>query len=250
MSIITAPLRFVAKNLSVPLLNPKYFLPKEAIFSLDEVPDLSGKVALVTGGAEGIGYACTKVLLENNAEKVFILSKPDDPVEKAIKSFGEQYRKKVEWIKCDLSKWETDTVKAADKISASTSHLDIVINNAARGIMLPATDSHGIDLHLSSNHIGHVVLMSHLLPLLMKTAEDKTKTVRIVQMASMSHEQAPPETTFDNDDDWQQGIGIHKSYARSKLANILYARWMADRLPKNVIMNATHPGVVNTPATQ
>jgi NAD(P)-dependent dehydrogenase (short-subunit alcohol dehydrogenase family) len=247
MDYILAPLTFAAKNFSVP--GARFFLPRGSHFSLEQVPDLSGKVALVTGGSEGIGYACTKTLLDHNVEKVFVLSVKRDALDKAMATLSEPHQKKVHWIQCDLSKWETDTVTAADKITSSTSHLDIVINNAARGIMLPKTDSHGIDLHLSTNHIGHVVLMSHLLPLLKKTASEQGKTVRIVQMASMSHEQAPPDTKFDKAEDWEQGIGIHKTYARTKLANILYTRWMSDRLPSNILINATHPGVVNTPAT-
>lgn len=247
MNYITGPFTFAAKNFSFP--GASYFIPKGAQFSLKDVPDLSGKVALVTGGSEGIGWACTKTLLQRNAEKVFVLSYRREVFDKALKALQEGERKRVEWVQCDLSQWETDVIEAAKKITSLTSHLDIVINNAARGIMLPKTDSHGLDLHMSSNHIGHVVLMSHLLPLLKKSASSRN-IVRIVNMASMSHEQAPPDTTFDKIEDFEQGIGVHKTYARTKLANILYTRWLADRVGNdNILVNATHPGVVNTPAT-
>lgn len=245
MDYILAPFLFVAKNLSVP--GASIFIPREAKFGVADVPDLSGKVALVTGGSEGLGLACVKILLLRNVEKVFILSHRESVYQNTIKKMNKDEQSRLEWVQCDLSKWESDVVNAAKKISSSTNHLDIVINNAARGIMTPQSESHGLDLHMSSNHIGHVALMAHLLPLLKKSAENET--VRIVNLASMSHEQAPPDATFESEKDFKKGIGIHKTYARSKLANILYTRWMAARLPKNILINATHPGVVNTPAT-
>ena len=59
-------------------------------FSLDAVPDLSGKVAVVTGGSEGIGYGCTHTLLSKNVAKLFILSKSDDIASDAINAIKQE----------------------------------------------------------------------------------------------------------------------------------------------------------------
>lgn len=56
------------------------------------------------------------------------------------------------------------------KIADETERLDILIANAAKGIMYFALDSNGLDLHMSINHLGHVVLIDALLPLLNQTA--------------------------------------------------------------------------------
>lgn len=155
--------------------------PKDSQFSLEQVPDLSGKVALITGGSEGIGYGCTHTLLSHNISKLFILSKSEDIVDDAINAIrsemGEDVAKRVEWIQCDLSDWDA-TGKTALKISEKADRLDILVNNAARGIMTQQFDKNGIDLHMSSNHFGHVILTSHLLPLLKETAKKGDK-VRI-----------------------------------------------------------------------
>ncbi|KAI1505205.1 hypothetical protein F5X99DRAFT_405095 [Biscogniauxia marginata] len=88
-------------------------------FSLDDVPDLSGKVAVVTGGSEGIGYACTYTLLEHNIAKVYILSVSEDAAQGAreaiAKDLGRAAADKTRWIQCDLSDWKR-TKDAAEEI--------------------------------------------------------------------------------------------------------------------------------------
>jgi FlaA1/EpsC-like NDP-sugar epimerase len=92
-------------------------------FSLEAVPDLSGKVAVVTGGSEGIGYGCTHTLLKKGVKKLFILSKSDDIAEDAIKAIkqemGEETGNRVVWMKCDLSDWE-ETGRTAFEIANQT----------------------------------------------------------------------------------------------------------------------------------
>jgi len=220
-------------------------------FALDQVPDLSGKVALVTGGSEGIGYGSTHTLLSHNISKLFILSKGEDIAADAINAIreemGEAAAKKVEWIGCDLSDWE-QTAKVASDIAAKTDRLDILINNAARGIMTYQLNKHGVDLHMATNHMGHVVLTSHLLPLLKSTAKKGDK-VRIVNLGSNLHENAPKETEFKDVDELNTDYGPQPQYGRSKLATILYSKYLARHLTPehpNILINAVHPGIVET----
>jgi len=174
--------------------------PADGKFSLEEVPDLSGKVAMITGGSEGIGYGCTHTLLTHNISKLFIISQSKDIVEDAIgaikSEMGEEAAKKVEWIQCDLSDWEAIGKTALD-IAGKLDRLDILINNAGRGIMEYALDKQGVDLNMSVNHFGHVILTSHLLPKIKETAKQGHK-VRIVNMSSNTHENAPKDTKLES----------------------------------------------------
>ncbi|KAI7181645.1 hypothetical protein D0869_04290 [Hortaea werneckii] len=221
----------------------------------NDVPDLSGKVALVTGGSEGIGFGCTHTLIKHNVSKLFILSQREEVVEDAFKAideeFGEKTSQKIIWLKCDLSDWD-QTAQTATKILNQTDKMDIMINNAARGIMTQQfAPSNGIDLHMASNHMGLVVLTSHLLPLLKKTA-NTGNTVRIVNLASNAHQNAPKDTTFASIDELQKDYSPVAQYGRTKLATLLYSRYLGRHLtaahPK-ILVNATHPGVVDTAQT-
>ncbi|OAK99464.1 NAD(P)-binding protein, partial [Phaeosphaeriaceae sp. SRC1lsM3a] len=241
----------IAENMGNQILGSHSLAPADQQFSLDQVPDLSGKVALVTGGSEGIGYGCTHTLLSHNISKLFILSKSEEIATDAINAITQEMGKdkadRVEFIQCDLSDWEA-TGKVAFQISEKTDRLDILINNAGRGIMTYQLSKAGVDLHMATNHMGHVVLTSHLLPLLKSTAE-KGKTVRIVQLGSNAHEGAPKDTKFASLDELNRDLGPNGQYGRSKLASILYAKYLDRHLHSqypNIISNATHPGVVET----
>lgn len=241
----------IAENLGNQILGSHSLAPKDQQFSLGEVPDLSGKVALVTGGSEGIGYGCTHTLLSKNVSKLFILAKSGDIAADAVnaitKEMGKDKADRVHFIECDLSDWE-QTGKVAFEISEKTDRLDILINNAARGIMTYQLNKAGVDLHMATNHMGHVVLTSHLLPLLKSTAE-KGNTVRIVQLGSNAHEMAPKDTKFASLDELNTDLGPNPQYGRSKLAAILYARYLDRHLHSqypNILSNATHPGIVST----
>ena len=127
-------------------------VPEDQQFALDQTPSLDGKVAIITGGSEGIGYGCSHTLLSNGLSKLFILSLSKEVVDGATdaitKELGEETAKKVTWLQCDLSDWHA--VKAtADKIARSTDRIDILINNAARGIMTYQITDYGVDRHVS-----------------------------------------------------------------------------------------------------
>lgn len=101
---------------------------------------------------------------------------------------------------------------------------------------------------MALNHFGHAVLTSHLLPVLKKTASTGSK-VRIVNLSSNAHEMAPKDTKFASLDELNQDLGPNPQYGRSKLADLLYARYLARHLSSshpNILVNATHPGFVET----
>jgi len=108
--------------------------------------------------------------------------------------------------------------------------------------------SYGVDRHMAVNHMGHVILTSHLLPLMKKTAE-KGNTVRIVTLGSNAHQSTPSDCKFASLDELNQDLGPNGQYGRSKLAQMLYARYLSKYLtPKhpNILANTVHPGFVDT----
>lgn len=224
--------------------------PSGTNFTLDDVPDQSGKVAVITGGSEGIGFGVSHTLLSRNISKVFILSLSKEVVDgakNAIKEdMGDEKAQRTQWIQCDMSDWHR-VAEVAKEIANSTDRLDILVNNAARGIMTYQVTDYGVDRHMAVNHMGHVILTSHLLPLLKKTAQ--SHTVRISNQASNAHQSSPKDTKFDSVDDLNKDLGPMGLYGRSKLAAILYSKHLARHLTKeqpNILANATHPGIVKT----
>ena len=126
-------------------------VPEDQQFDLEQTPDLSGKVAVVTGGSEGIGYGVAHTLLSHNIARLFILSVSKDVVDGSLKAIeaemGEEAAKKVTWLECDLSDWKKAKA-TADIISKNSDRIDILVNNAARGIMTNQVTDYGVDRHL------------------------------------------------------------------------------------------------------
>ena len=154
---------------------------------------------------------------------------------------------RTKWLQVDMGDWQRVT-EVAKEIRDMTDRLDILVNNAARGIMTYQLTDYGVDRHMAVNHMGHVILTSHLLPLLKETAK-QGHTVRISNQASNAHSSSPKDTKFESLDELNQDIGPMPLYGRSKLAAILYSKYLAKHLTSahpNILVNATHPGVVET----
>lgn len=138
----------------------------------------------------------------------------------------------------------------AEQIKQSTDRLDILVHNAGRGIMSYEVTDYGVDRHMAVNLYGPIVLTSALFPLLKQTAEKYGTTVRISNQASNAHQGAPKDVKFESLDELNQDLGPNGQYGRSKLAQILEARFFDRHMTKNghpnILMNATHPGFVST----
>ena len=242
----------LVENLGQPFHN---LATGDQVFTLEQVPDLNGKVGVITGGSEGVGFGSTHTLLSHKISKLFILSKNEEKIDDTLdaieKELGAAARKAVVWKQCDLSDWQL-TSDVAGEISKETYRIDVLINNAGKGIMTQQfAATNGIDEHMAANHFGHVVLTAHLLPLLKKTA-DSGSIVRIVNLASSLHEAAPEETAFKDIDELQKDYGPQKQYGRSKLATLLHAKYLARHLTSehpNILANAVHPGIVDSAQT-
>jgi len=193
--------------------------------------DLTGKIAIVTGGNAGIGLETTKILAAAGATVIV----PARDIEKAKKNL--QGIPNVEIETMDLAKPETIDA-FAEKFLASDRPLHILINNA--GIMwVPLQrDNRGFESQLSTNYFGQFQLVARLWPAL-----KDAKGARVVNVSSLGHHMAP----FDFDDpnflkrEYQTLLG----YGQSKTASNLFALELDNRAKAHQVRAySLHPGSI------
>ncbi|WP_316825925.1 MULTISPECIES: SDR family NAD(P)-dependent oxidoreductase [Pedobacter] len=193
--------------------------------------DLSGKIAIVTGGNSGIGLETVKVLASAGATVIV----PARDVEKAEKNL--QGIPNVEIEAMDLSHSETIDI-FAEKFLASGRPLHLLINNA--GIMwVPLQrDSRGIESQLVTNYLGQYQLVARLWPAL-KAANGS----RVVNVSSLGHHMAP--FNFDDPNFEQREYQTLQGYGQSKTASNLFALELDNRAKAfNVRAYSLHPGSI------
>ncbi|MES2456408.1 MAG: SDR family NAD(P)-dependent oxidoreductase [Bacteroidota bacterium] len=193
--------------------------------------DLTGKIAIVTGGNTGIGLETTKVLAAAGATVIV----PARDIEKARKNLG--HIPNVEIGAMDLS--EPDTIDAfARNFIASGRPLHLLINNA--GIMwVPLQrDGRGIESQLATNYLGQYQLVARLWPAL-----KKANGARVLNVSSSGHQMAPfnfEDPNFENRE-YQTLIG----YGQSKTASNLFALELDHRAKAfKVRAYSLHPGSI------
>ncbi len=203
-------------------------------WSTADIPDLTGRRALVTGATSGLGYETAKALLEHGAEVLVAARNPEktaDAVQRLKQATGRQ-PVSVELDLADLSSVE----RAATHVANSYDSLDILVNNA--GVMATPyrRTIDGFELQIGTNHLGHFALTARLMPLL--------RQGRVVTVSSFMHKSARGIAEADLR---QQVSGYSKwpQYSKSKLANLLFMLELARRVPA-VLSVGAHPGYAST----
>jgi len=204
------------------------------------IPDLTGKIIIVTGGNSGLGYESVKAFAEKGAE-VIMASRSIEKGEAAKKTIGAV---KGEIVVMQLDLMDFASIKSfADNISKKYTRLDVLLNNA--GIMTTPyfLTKDGLEAQNGTNHFGHFALTGQLFELIKNTPNS-----RIVNVSSMAHKQGKMD--FDNLL-FEKGKGYSpiKSYGRSKLANLLFTYELQRKMQASGIKSiavAAHPGVSNT----
>ena len=127
----------------------------------------------------------------------------------------------------------------ADEVLRSFDRLEVLVNNAGTLFRTRTLTEDGIEATFAVNHLGYFLLTNLLLDLLVRSAP-----ARVVTVASVGHRRG----TIDFDDlGFERGYTVMRSYARSKLANVLFAAELARRLAgTGVTSNSVHPGSVDT----
>ena len=195
--------------------------------------DLSGKVAVVTGGYAGIGLETTRALAEAGAT-VIVPARNPDKARKALNAIP-----RVEQSSLDLL--DPGSIDAfASEFLASGRPLHMLINNA--GIMAtPLTrDSRGYESQFSANHLGHFQLTARLWPALLNS-----HGARVVSLSSRGHQRAGID--FDDPMFQHRPYERWQAYGQSKTANVLFAVELDRRGEASGIRAfAVHPGAILT----
>ena len=204
------------------------------------MPDLKGKVIIVTGGNSGLGYESVKAFAEKGAE-VILASRLVEKGEAAKKAIG-NVKGNISVLPLDLM--DFSSIKSfAEKFQQKYKRLDVLLNNA--GIMTTPyfLTKDGLEAQMGTNHFGHYVLTGLLFGLIKNTPAS-----RIVNVSSMAHKQGKMDFSnllFENG----KGYSPMKSYGRSKLSNLLFTYELQRRIEANGIKSlavAAHPGVSST----
>jgi len=197
--------------------------------------DLSGKVALVTGGYSGLGLEITRALARAGAHVIVPARRPRT-AEEALRGTD-----RVEVQALDLAD-QGSVRQFADRFLATRRTLDIVINNA--GVMACPESRVGPDgaweSHFAINHLGHFALVNRLYPAL------SPGTARVVSVASSGHFLSDIRW---NDPHFREGYDRWLAYAQSKTANALFALHLDSLRTADTGARAfsVHPGSILTP---
>ncbi|KAE8448896.1 hypothetical protein EG329_008692 [Mollisiaceae sp. DMI_Dod_QoI] len=211
-----------------------------------DIPDLNGKVIIVTGANVGLGKETVLRLSKHNPKRIYMLARNQSKAETAIEDIQSTVPTAlISFIQCDLTDLKS-VETAAREFSSKEQKLDILFLNA--GIMAtPAgLTKDGYEIQFGTNHVGHALLTKLLLPTLLKTAEEPGSDVRVICVSSIGHVGAPWSginfETLKTEMAWTPTM---IRYGQSKLANILFIRELVKRYPK-ILAVSVHPGAVNT----
>ncbi|MEY8018239.1 MULTISPECIES: SDR family NAD(P)-dependent oxidoreductase [Mycobacterium] len=207
-----------------------------------DVPDQSGRVAVVTGSNTGIGYQAAVVLAYRGAHVVLAvrdLAKGNAALSRIVAAHPGA---DVTLQALDLS--SLDSVRsAADALRAAYPRIDLLINNA--GVMWTPKQltADGFEMQFGTNHLGHFALTGLLLDHLLDV-----RGSRVVTVSSLGH-RLRAAIHFD-DLQWERNYDRIAAYGQSKLANLLFTYELQRRLAANpeakTIAVAAHPGGSNT----
>lgn len=222
----------------------------------DDLPrDLSGHVAIVTGGTRGLGLTIVRVLISKGCF-VFVASSQTqnkfsqivDKIYDGIPEVDEETDIKRGIVSlCNLDLSSMESVKTFVKAFKKTGlNLNYIICNA--GIMFAPRQLtvDGFESHLAVNYLGHCLLILELLPELKKTADKSKMTSRIVSVSSSTHR----ITRFRFEDLLGEvNYSSSQAYAQSKLAQIMFSAKLSRIIRESLCWNnvqcfSLHPGVI------
>jgi NAD(P)-dependent dehydrogenase (short-subunit alcohol dehydrogenase family) len=210
-----------------------------------DVPDQSGRVAVVTGANTGIGYETTNVLARAGAHVVLAVRNPEKGNAALARIIAASPKADVTLQELDLSSLASIR-RAADALRRKYPRIDLLINNA--GVMWTPKQltADGFELQFGTNHLGHFALtglvLDHLLPV---------RGSRVVTVSSVGH-RLRAAIHFD-DLQWERRYDRVGAYGQAKLANLLFTYELQRRLANKsapTIAVAAHPGGSSTELTR
>lgn len=204
-----------------------------------DIPDQSGRVAIVTGANTGLGLETAKALAAHGAHVVLAVRNAEKGQAAADAITAAHSNADVRLQSLDLSALGSIR-RASDELKSRYDKIDLLINNAGVMWTEKSTTADGFELQFGTNHLGHYaftgLLLDHLLPV---------EGSRVVTVSSIGH-RIRAAIHFD-DLQWERNYDRVAAYGQSKLANLLFTYELQRRLAgTNTAALAAHPGGSNT----
>ena len=210
-----------------------------------DIPDQSGRVAIITGANTGLGFWTAKALADKGAHVVLAVRNLDKGKEAAAQITAKTPNAVVALQQLDLTSLQAIR-EAAEELKATHQRIDLLINNAGVMYTDKGTTKDGFELQFGTNHLGHFALTGLLLDRLLPIDGS-----RVVTVSSVGH-RIMAKIHFD-DLQWERSYNRVKAYGQSKLANLLFTYELQRRLKLKGALTAAlaaHPGGSKTELTR
>jgi NAD(P)-dependent dehydrogenase (short-subunit alcohol dehydrogenase family) len=210
-------------------------------WTAEDMPDQTGRVAVVTGANTGLGLETAKALAARGASVVLAVRDIEKGKQAAATITNANPAADIAVQRLDLS--SLDSVRAAaTELRARRDRIDLLINNAGVMYTPRSTTADGFELQFGTNHLGHFALTGLVFDRLLATDGS-----RVVTVSSVGHR---VRSRIDFDDlTSERRYSRVAAYGRSKLANLLFTYELQRRLHQagaSTIAVAAHPGVAST----
>lgn len=203
----------------------------------DDIPDQSGRVALVTGANSGLGFETARALAQHGAHVVMACRNAAKAADAERRINALEPSGSVEVLLTDMADLDSIAGSVA-QFAAAHDRLDLLVNNAGIMATPKGQTAQGFEQQLGVNHLGHFALTAPLLPLLFAAGEGS----RIVSVSSNAHKFGTMNFGDLMSDKRYSPWG---AYGQSKLANLLFTAELQRRLVAGghpTIAVAAHPG--------
>jgi NAD(P)-dependent dehydrogenase (short-subunit alcohol dehydrogenase family) len=208
----------------------------------DNIPDLTGKVIIVTGANSGIGFEAAKEFARKGAQTILVCRSMDKAKAALAQIRGELPEAKAETMQLDLAS-QASVHHFANEFKTKYDRLDVLVNNAGIMMVPYSQTEDGFESHFATNHLGHYALTGLLLDVILKTPGS-----RVVNVSSGGHRIG--HMNFDNlMYEGGKNYSSSRAYGRSKLANLLFTYELQryfERIDADAIAVAAHPGSSDT----
>ncbi|KAL4608864.1 dehydrogenase/reductase SDR family member on chromosome X [Arapaima gigas] len=213
-------------------------------FTVPVFPKQNGRVAIVTGGAKGMGYETARHLTSLGMHVVIAGNSEEEGLAAVQKIREENKKGKVEFQFLDLASLKS-IHQFVQTFKGRGLPLHVLINNAGVMLVPESQTEDGFELHLGLNYLGHFLLTNLLLDALKRSGSHDSCT-RIITVSSATH-----YVGVLNLQDLQSRscYSAHGAYAQSKLALVLFSYYLQQKLTSKgfpVMVNVVDPGMVNT----
>ncbi len=213
-------------------------------WTTNDIPDQTGRTAVITGANTGLGYETAAALAAKGAHVVLAVRNTDKGQAAADLISRRSPGASVAVQELDLTSLESIRA-AAEQLRAAHDSIDLLINNAGVMFTPRSTTKDGFELQFGTNHLGHFAFTGLLLDHIVAAPGS-----RVVTVSSVGHRFARNGIRFD-DLQWEKDYSRVRAYGQAKLANLMFTYELQRRLRgTGTIAAAAHPGGSRTELTR